>query len=460
MSVTLTSAIYINGTLTPVGTVVTLGYDREEELVSSGAATWLSIPTTPIPWPSTNISGGITIFFDGPGEGLDCSPSLAEAMATLQAGNGGTIVFDAKTYLFLTPITPPTNGNATIPLSKPLKFQGQGSFWSGQGTALNGGTIFDLRGIDAYGKIKLRGTGLFEAEGITFTNLTTGTPDTSPIIYITNTTSYIHDCSFMGHSTLAGLTCDQDAIILGGTSQVITDGSDLATFQGYGTIIEQNYFNRIQRMVYGRAWCNQAIVRKNTAWVSCGSNLGGGAMIEFNGDPIANVAITRSNIIADNLLEMYYYTYGIKLQSSAQCQVTGNGGWDQSAQCQAVVYLDTNAYNNYVVGAVGNLPGKPYLKEANPGQNSNTFISMNSGATEEDHNLFGATSFSGPSSFPSFTVAALPVTLRGVPILTNSYAFASNGRKSGEGAGAGTGCPVWFNGTLWLTFYGNTQVLA
>lgn len=54
----------------------------------------------------------------------------------------------------------------------------------------------------------------------------------------------------------------------------------------------------------------------------------------------------------------------------------------------------------------------------------------------------------------SFTVATLPASPT-----TGSIAYASNGRKSGEAGGAGTGCPVYFQG-VWRTFYDNTQVQA
>lgn len=54
----------------------------------------------------------------------------------------------------------------------------------------------------------------------------------------------------------------------------------------------------------------------------------------------------------------------------------------------------------------------------------------------------------------SFTVAALPASPT-----TGSIVYASNGRKAGEGAGAGTGVPVYFQG-VWRTFYDNSQVQA
>ncbi len=50
--------------------------------------------------------------------------------------------------------------------------------------------------------------------------------------------------------------------------------------------------------------------------------------------------------------------------------------------------------------------------------------------------------------------------LAGVSKATFRIAFATNGRKSGEGAAAGTGCPVWSDGTNWRTFYDNSIVAA
>jgi hypothetical protein len=60
-----------------------------------------------------------------------------------------------------------------------------------------------------------------------------------------------------------------------------------------------------------------------------------------------------------------------------------------------------------------------------------------------------------PVSFPSFTVALLPTS---APV--GSITYATNGRRGGEGAGLGTGCPVYRTATSWNTFYDNTTVLA
>ena len=57
--------------------------------------------------------------------------------------------------------------------------------------------------------------------------------------------------------------------------------------------------------------------------------------------------------------------------------------------------------------------------------------------------------------FQSYEVADLPSGLSGFMV-----AFASNGRKSGEGSGAGTGVPVYYDvdSGEWLTFSHNLTV--
>lgn len=58
-------------------------------------------------------------------------------------------------------------------------------------------------------------------------------------------------------------------------------------------------------------------------------------------------------------------------------------------------------------------------------------------------------------TFAEYTVTQLPTGLS-----TFQLGFASNGRKSGEVAGFGTGIPVWFDSSdnKWKTFYDNTEV--
>lgn len=58
----------------------------------------------------------------------------------------------------------------------------------------------------------------------------------------------------------------------------------------------------------------------------------------------------------------------------------------------------------------------------------------------------------------SFTVATLPTT----GVSPGQMAWAADGRKSGEGAGVGTGLPVYWNSATsqWFTVWGNALVTS
>jgi hypothetical protein len=61
----------------------------------------------------------------------------------------------------------------------------------------------------------------------------------------------------------------------------------------------------------------------------------------------------------------------------------------------------------------------------------------------------------GPGNLGSFTVATLPTN----PIVSQ-FAYASNGRKVGEGVGSGTGVPVYYSNGAWRVFSTDAVVTA
>jgi hypothetical protein len=63
--------------------------------------------------------------------------------------------------------------------------------------------------------------------------------------------------------------------------------------------------------------------------------------------------------------------------------------------------------------------------------------------------------FQGPIVLPSYTVVNLPSGMT-----AGAKAFASNGRKPGEAAGAGSGVEVFFDGQHWISSCGGTSVAA
>lgn len=63
--------------------------------------------------------------------------------------------------------------------------------------------------------------------------------------------------------------------------------------------------------------------------------------------------------------------------------------------------------------------------------------------------------FGGPPVLPSYTVAGLPAAA-----IAGAKAFASNGRKPAEAAGAGSGVEVFSDGVRWISVCAGSQVLA
>lgn len=57
-----------------------------------------------------------------------------------------------------------------------------------------------------------------------------------------------------------------------------------------------------------------------------------------------------------------------------------------------------------------------------------------------------------PWALPKYLVANLPTGFEG------RLAFATDGRKTGEGAGVGTGAPVYWSGAAWRTYPADAAV--
>jgi hypothetical protein len=292
--------------------------------------------------------------------------AMTNALTYLNSLGGGILRIGPGTFRFDATIVPVMTAGA-IQTVKPLHFLGSGCHWSGNGLPINGGTIFDLRGGDANGKIRCNGSGIFSAEGITFTNI--GPADTFPFIKTTNTALQIRRNAFMGHISRAGITCDQDAIVLGGSS--VPNGNDPdAPFQGYGTVIENNFFDRIRRKVHLRNWCNGSVIRSNTGWTRCGSNLVGGAAYHIEGDPSGSNT-NVGNTIESNLMEVGFYPYGIKVERAGQNVIAFNSCYDPTGVHLAAVRYEATASNNLTITTFG-APGN-YISDAGV---NNRVISM------------------------------------------------------------------------------------
>lgn len=240
------------------------------------------------------------------------------------------------------------NDGASPPAQKAIHIIGVGvdaaSITAGK-TPLSG-TIIDFQSTSGVvGFLDSRGAGVLEIEGVTFQS---SAGSTVPFMQFTNTIPKIHDNQFYGSQS--GTACNQDVIVLGGTTTSI-NGGPTAAFQGYGGYVTHNFFNHIRRAVYARTFVNGFPITENTIWVQSGSNLTGGAAIEFDGGSDNNIG----NQITNNLLEVTNYPYGIKFTNNGFNNIiSGNSFYDPSVTHLAAVRFEATSSLNYIVAGFGN----------------------------------------------------------------------------------------------------------
>jgi len=299
---------------------------------------------------------------------VDDSVAIQQAIDSL-ADSGGTVFFPAGRYLVTAQLVLPNDGAAVDTRQPPYVFYGVGAFYDPRQGVAAGGTILDLRHA-AGPKIVTYGLGLLEMSGITFA---TFGGDSTAFIYTTNTTLHIHNCGFYGNKPHH--SADNDAIVLGGTNATGTGGPDPnAPFQGYGTVISDNFFARTRRAVYGRVFANAVVVTGNNIWRNCGTNLPGGAAIELDGDPDdQTLQVNGGWYVAGNLIEIKFYPYGIKVRESQRNAFIANNFYDPSPITQASYLFEPTGGLNYVLAGMHD-DTYPFVEELTTGLNRNTII--------------------------------------------------------------------------------------
>lgn len=109
--------------------------------------------------------------------------------------------------------------------------------------------------------------------------------------------------------------------------------------------------------------------------------------------------------------------------------------------------LTTGSYNTILGGQVTGLAS---------GLSNAIIIADGAGAIKVDYNKTATAAwvFAAPVIPPKSTVAALPTGVEGM------VAYATNGRKVGEGVGSGTGVPVYFSNGSWRVYSTDAAVAA
>jgi len=274
------------------------------------------------------------------------------------AGTGATLAFHACTYLFNSAIVFPNDGGPAAPHQVAIVLQGAGSQRSGESGSYPGpATTLDIRTADANGHIQTYGLGSLTIRDMTITD--GGASNGNPFLLTTNTTINVRHNLFLGNASFGGTTNDQDAIILGGTTNVIS-GGPTSPFQGYGSVISENQFDRIRRLAYCRVFCNGLVIEKNWIERASGNPLTNGALIEIDGSGAGgvpgNYAVGTS--IRDNVVEISNYKYFAYIDYGEYTSVTGNSLFDPTATTLGGVFMTANALDTYIEASL--LTGKTY----------------------------------------------------------------------------------------------------
>jgi hypothetical protein len=217
--------------------------------------------------------------------------------------------------------------------------------------------------------------GLIEIASIYFTD----TVNTVPFFFDTNATAYVHDNSFRG--TGQGLTCGKDALVFGGTG-TSTGGGDTAKYNGYGSVVFNNYFDSTRAVCRFQSAANSIQVHDNTIGATCGNAGNFGAPFVF----AANSAKpTQGNQIHDNLIEMVNYQavgYAGPNAYALHNLIGPNGVWDNSYYVNLYQADSTSQYNS--VDDRGFSTTQAYHRPIDPSQTT-TLLSM------AYSSIFGAT---------------------------------------------------------------------
>jgi len=281
----------------------------------------------------------------------DDSQALSDALTAITTAGGGTLVIDGLCKINSQIIIP--NGGAagtssdagqTLNNQYPIRIVGLGypdmnGSWAASRSASVSG--LDLRYSGSGAKIITRGLGSLEISHLLLVD--GGSANNTPFILTTNTTLRVHDNALKGSSATVNST--NDGIILGGTDGTPGNAST-SPFQGYGTVIENNFFDQMRQTVVLYAHANGVSVSKNTVSATCGYSTG--APFVIMGSSNGRV---YSSVFRDNLIEALQYAYGFYIDYGTRNQFYGNGVWDAGGSYASDYYLTSHGTNNFIVSS-------------------------------------------------------------------------------------------------------------
>jgi hypothetical protein len=275
--------------------------------------------------------------------GVDDDTEVFNALlATVNTAGGGTIYIKG-TCVITGPVVFPNDG-AVPPKQSAIRITGAGNQTGFRGMSAFPSAL-DLRYNATSAKLDTRGGGTLEIDHIA---LIDSSDDCATFLQTSYTIVNIHDVTFSG--TAEGPLACNDAVVYGGTTitgtEPITSGGPNDPFQGYHSILDHNFFDKIRRIAQLRSWANSIWITHNTYSGTCGNGTVGGAAIELQG----SYTSLAGNRITDNLLEVINVYYGVLVDgpNTVNNTIRGNGCFDGSGNFAGCVRFSGGSCFNFV----------------------------------------------------------------------------------------------------------------
>jgi hypothetical protein len=284
----------------------------------------------------------------------DVTAAVVSALTTIHNAGGGKLYFPAGTYRFngrvLFPWTVP---GGTLGYMNAITIEGDAS--GAFSNAVVGGTIFNFydSATPANGEVAYfdtRGYGSFSMHDVVMLNASASS--TTPFVQTTQTVLMFERVGFFGRTGVSLTTCNQDAVIFGGSTRTQSMGSN-APFSGYGTWITKCYFERIRTAAFFGTYANSIRFSNNTIGAYCGGGSTDAAIVIDPGTETGGLvadAFCSGNVIENNIFEMPGYKYGVKLVNfSPANRVVHNEFWDAATYSPAYCVWVTGAYASVLI---------------------------------------------------------------------------------------------------------------
>lgn len=278
-------------------------------------------------------------------DGTDISSKFNNMLATLNtAGRASKIIIPAGTYRVDDIIVFPKSADVPIGRSIPFVFEGAGAYKRGSAAFTPvGGTIFNMNysGADSARII------MNAATSVTFRDITfvsAGSTVDIPTMMTTHSVLTVENCAFEGNGA------NDKGIKLGAFTPGFTAvGTQVDAFQGYGSVIQNCYFNKLGRWIEVGTFGNDIDILNNVGW----NQNNGDCAIYINDFAAAQNSV--GGTITGNLFEMNNYLYGIQMISASSYVISGNGFYDHGTSAIADIRFESTAgFNTVILGFHGN----------------------------------------------------------------------------------------------------------